>query len=152
METHLLPSVSERFILQLLQSTTLCSLEFDLNFMFAFVMLHDQVRLRVQLQYIMQKLYLFIYSVYFRKDCKTITSDSKMSHYCKYFLLELLPALITTTFWGRISFVILAPKIYLGKSYFSVVDQSNKQCCEKLQEKVVLWGEVGMTFRISQSH
>lgn len=49
-----------------------------------------------------------------------------MSHNCKYFLLELLSASVIMTFWGRISFVILAQKKTLEKSYFSVLDQSNK--------------------------
>lgn len=43
METRLLPSVSERFVLYLLQSTILCSLEFDLNFILAFVLFRDQL-------------------------------------------------------------------------------------------------------------
>lgn len=47
METQLLPSVSERFISELLQSATLCSLKSDLNFLFARVMFCDQVQLRV---------------------------------------------------------------------------------------------------------
>lgn len=66
-------------------------------------------------------IYLFVLFL-FKKT--TVTCYSKMSHNCKYFLLELLSASVIMTFWGRISFVILAQKKTLEKSYFSVLDRS----------------------------
>lgn len=70
-----------------------------------------------------------------------------MRHNCKYFLLELLPALIITAFCGRISFVILTQKKKLGKVIFTVFSQING--IERKSYIVMLWGEIDRTCRIS---